>query len=195
MPPPPRQRRAPRSRDHQAAPSAPTGLQHQGTREGQRGAPPSPPPTHGQPEAGQGDGGPAPPPPGPGRDSPPPRGPQHPVRGATAAVRAAVRRVLPVSRPPTSTVPAAGRQPCAGAQGQPPGGTRTAAGGREPVQCGGRGNDEATRLGARPGGVERQTAAERPSRLLPRRAPGLSPRGGAAHRPPPPPARVTPGAA
>ena len=59
------------------------------------------------------------------------------------------------------------------------------------MQFGGRGNDEATRLGARPGKAERRTSAERPSRPLPRRAPRTSPRGGAAHQPPPPPPRLT----
>ena len=92
----------------------------------------------------------------------------------------------PVSCPPTPAVPAEGRQACAGAQGHPVGRTRTAARGREPVQCGGRGNDEATRLGARPGRAERRTAAERPSPPLPPGAPRPSPRGGAAHRPAPP---------
>ena len=133
-----------------------------------RSPPPSPPlpplsPTQGQPEGGQGDGGPAPTPTRPAtRAPPPPRMLQHLGRGATAAVRAAVPRVPPVSRPPTPAVPAARWQPCAGAQGQPAGRTWLAARGREPVQCAGRYNDDAARLGARPGGAERRTKAERP---------------------------------
>ena len=132
------------------------------------------------PPAGPG-GRPPPPPP------PPPRGQRHPGRGATAAARAAVRSVPPVSRPPTPAVPAAQRQPCAGAQEHPMGRNRTGARGREPIQCGGPGNDEVTRLGARPGTAERRTAAGQPSRPPPRGAFRPSPVGGAAHRPPPPP--------
>ena len=101
---------------------------------------------------------------------PPPGGPRHPGRGATAAASAAVRHVPPVSRPPTPAVPAAGRQPCAGAQGHPVGRNGTAALGRGPKQCGGRSTDEATRLGARPGRAEEQTAARRPSCPPPRGA-------------------------
>ena len=55
------------------------------------------------------------------------------------------------------------------------------------MQWGGRGTDEATCLGARPGREETQTAARRPSRPQPRGAPGPSLRGGTAHRPSPPP--------
>ena len=163
--------------------------EHQGTRKGKRGAPPpSPPlPTPSPPDprtAGGRPGGRRPCTARPG-GRPPPRGPRHPGRGATAAVRAAVRRLPPVSGPPTPAVPAVGQQHCARPRGHSAGPTRTEV--RRPVPCGGRGNDEATRLGARPGRAERRTAAERPSRPPPRRAPRPSPRGGAAHRPPPPP--------
>ena len=169
-------------------PPAATGEQHQATREGQRGDPsPSPPsplrPTD-SPRPARGTAAPHPPRWARG-ETPPLRVLQHPGRGATAAVRAAVRRVPPVSRPPTPAVPAAGRQPCAGTQGHPLGRARMAA--RGPVPCGGLHNDEATRLGARPGRAEKRTAAERSSRSPALRGPPAEPpRGGGAPTPPPP---------
>ena len=149
--------------------------------------PPPPPRTTDKRRPARGTAAPHSPPPGQWGD-PPPKG-----RGHTAAVRAAVRRVRPVSRPPTPAVPAAGQQHCAGAQGHPVGCTRAAA--RGTVRCGGRGNEEATRPGAGLGGVEAGTDAERPSRPLPRGPPRPSPRGGAAHQPPPDPRQTDPPAA
>ena len=178
-------------------PPAAAGERLKGNREGPRGGnpspPPSPPPTRGQPEADHGDSGPAPPSPGPEGDPPPPppplEGPGHPGRGATAAASSAVRPVPPVSRQPTPAVPVAGRQPCPGAQGRPVGSHGTAALGCEPMQCGRRGIHEATRLRARPGRAEKQTAARRPSRPPPREAPRANPRRGGA--PTTPPATLT----
>ena len=178
--------------------------------EEQRGTTKSPPPPRLPPlpprpadrrRPARGTAAPQPPPPGPGGD-PPPRGPRHPGSSATVAVRAAVHRVPPVCRPPIPAEPAAGRQPRAGAGGHPVGHTRTAGRGRETVQCGGRGNDEANRLGARVGRAERRTAAEQPSRPPPRWAPKAEPprRSGAPTPPPqthqrPATPRLAPGAA
>ena len=89
-------------------------------------------------------------------------------------------------------MPAAGRQPCVGTQWHPVGRSGMAAPGREPMQCEGRGTDEASRLGARPGRAEKQTAARRPTRTPPGGAPPPSPRGGTAHQPALPPSLADP---
>ena len=109
----------------------------------------------------------------PGGD--PPEGPQHSGRGATAAASTAVRRVPPVSRPSTPVVPSEGQQSCTGVQGRPMGWSGTAAFEREPMQYGKRGTNEATRLGARPGRPEKQTAVRQSSRPPPCGAPRPSP--------------------
>ena len=153
----PRERLAPWSRDHQAAPPQPPESSTRGP-EGHSGEPPPPlplPPLPPQPtdsrRPARGTAAPHPPLPGPGGDPLPERA-ATPRGGPTAAVRAAVRRVPQVSRPPPPAVPAEGRQPCAGTHGHPAGRTWTAARGREPVQCGGQGNDKEARLGASPRG-------------------------------------------
>ena len=124
-------------------PSAAAGERRKGTREGLRGAPPSCPSPLLPPLSPPGPrtaGGrprrwrPRSPPAGPGGGPPRPGGPQHRGGDATAAASTAVRGVPPVGRRPTPAVPAAGRQPCAGAQGRPVGRSGTAAPGREPKQ-------------------------------------------------------------
>ena len=186
---PPRRRLAPRDWDHQAAHLQPLRSGAGGPGRDCRGAPPSPPPfsplspPHGPRTAGGGPGGrrPQPPPRRALGGTPPPEG--RDTQGGTLSVR----RVPPVSRPPTPAVPAAGQQPCAGAQGRPVGRNGTAAPGHEPMRSGGWGTDETTCFGAHPGRAETQIAARRPSRPAPRGASQLSRRGGTAHRPPPPP--------
>ena len=198
MPPPPPSTAGPPEPRPPGHPLAATGEQHQGTRGGQQRAPPPPPPSPlplrstDSPRSARGTAAPQPPRRAQEETPPPREGSDTQGRGATAALSAAVRRVPPIKRPSTPAVPAAGRQPSAGAQEHPVGRIRTAARGPEPVQRGGRGTNGATRLGARLGRAERRTEQEHPPRNPHCRGPPGEPlMRGSAPTNPPPAARLT----
>ena len=156
-PPPPVDGWPPWSRDRQAVPPQPpeSSTGHQKEKAGS--PPPLPPSPLCPPQSTNSQrparGTAAPHPARRARGGPhPTRGLRQPGRGATATVHAAVRRMPPVSRPPTPTVAAAGQQPWACAQRHSADRIRAAARGRKPVQCGVQDKDRAARLDARPGG-------------------------------------------
>ena len=156
--------------------------------------PPSPPPTRGQPEDGQGDGGPAPPPARPGGDPPPREG--RDTQGGAPLPRQALpyAACLQSAAHPLPQCPRQAGSPAPTGKGAP-----WAAAGRQHSdvsQCSVKGGAQTKRPTLVP------TRGERRSRLqqsdlpapCPAGAPRPSPRGGAAHRPPPPntlPARLT----